>query len=291
MRMTLVPFSILPPAILRSASTHVMGAGKMLATMMPSLQMDLERVDMQVDATRYIAMSITSTFLQFLFLSVLLAITVSPLVGIAASAFISIFVFSMQMKYPSVKAYKRVRKIDADVLSALRAVMIQLDAGVPLFDAMNIVSRQNFGEVSKEFHKVVKQISGGVSQIDALEELALKNPSPYFRRGIWQIMNGMKQGADINPVIQSVVNDLSKEQIIQIEKYGSQLSPLAMFYMMGAVILPALGTTFIIILSGFINLEESFIKMILWGLLAFVVFFQLMFSGTIKTRRPSLLGE
>src|SRR3989344_5719407 len=197
----------------------------------------------------------------------------------------------MQLKYPGVRGYKRVRKLDADLLGSLRALMIQLDAGVPLYEAMVIVSRQNFGEVSIEFQKVVKQINTGVSQINALEDLALKNPSPYFRRAIWQIMNGMKQGADINPVIKGVVTDLGKEQIIQIEKYGSQLSPLAMFYMMGAVILPALGTTFIIVLSGFLSLDQSLIKLVLWGLLVFIAFFQLMFSGTIKTKRPSLLGE
>ena len=290
MSMVLIPFSLLPPALLRSLSGHFMGVGKLLEKAMPQLQIDLERVDMQVEAPRYLAMCFTATLLQFVFLAILLSVAWWP-VGIIFAVLLSSFVFFMQIKYPTVKAYKRVRKIDADVLGALRAIMMQLDAGVPLFDAMVIVSRQNFGEVSKEFHTVVKQISGGVPQIQALEELALKNPSPYFRRGIWQIMNGMKQGADINPVIQAVVADLSKEQIIQIEKYGSQLSPLAMFYMMGAVILPALGTTFIIILSGFLGLDESLIKLVLWGLLGFIVFFQLMFSGTIKTRRPSLLGE
>ncbi|MBS3139275.1 type II secretion system F family protein [Candidatus Woesearchaeota archaeon] len=289
--MTLIPFSLLPPALLRSLSAHFMSIGKLLEKAMPQLQIDLERIDMQIDSPRYLAMCFTATLLQFVFIAILLSVAWSVVAGIILAALLSSFVFFMQIKYPSVKAYKRVRKIDADVLGALRAIMIQLDAGVPLFDAMVIVSRQNFGEVSKEFHKVVKQMSGGVSQIQALEEMALKNPSPYFRRGIWQIMNGMKQGADINPVIQSVVSDLSKEQIIQIEKYGAQLSPLAMFYMMGAVILPALGTTFIIILSGFLGLEDSLIKLVLWGLLGFIVFFQLMFSGTIKTRRPSLLGE
>ena len=286
-----VPFSILPPALLRSVSTPFMAVSKPFGMMMPSLQIDLERIDVKVDALRYIAMCLASVFIQFILIAVMLSIVASILIGITSSFFLALFVFFMQLKYPSVKSYKRIRKIDADVLGALRAVMIQLDAGVPLFDAMVIVSRQNFGEVSKEFQKVVKQISSGVPQTTALEELALKNPSPYFRRGIWQIMNGMKQGADINPVIQSVVKDLSKEQIIQIEKYGAQLSPLAMFYMMGAVILPALGTTFVIILSGFLNLEETLIKIVLWGMLAFIVFFQLMFSGTIKTRRPSLLGE
>ena len=64
-----------------------------------------------------------------------------------------------------------------------------------------------------------------------------------------------------------------------------------MFYMMGAVILPALGITFLIVLSSFIELETLLIKLLFWGLLGAVVFFQIIFSGVIKSKRPSLLGE
>jgi len=285
-----IPFSILPPNLLRALSNHLMGIGRVVEKLLPNLQIELERVDFKVEAKRYVAMCAAATIVGFIILSTISAFLFS-FYGILAALLISFFIFMMQLKYPGVRGYKRVRKLDADLLGSLRALMIQLDAGVPLYEAMVIVSRQNFGEVSIEFQKVVKQINTGVSQINALEDLALKNPSPYFRRAIWQIMNGMKQGADINPVIKGVVTDLGKEQIIQIEKYGSQLSPLAMFYMMGAVILPALGTTFIIVLSGFLSLDQSLIKLVLWGLLVFIAFFQLMFSGTIKTKRPSLLGE
>jgi hypothetical protein len=101
----------------------------------------------------------------------------------------------------------------------------------------------------------------------------------------------MKEGAQINSVISQVITSLTREQVIQIEKYGGQLSPLAMFYMIVAVIMPALGITFLVVLASFIGVEENVVKFILWGLLVGVVFFQLMFTGIIKSKRPSLLGE
>jgi len=100
----------------------------------------------------------------------------------------------------------------------------------------------------------------------------------------------MKAGGDIANVIKDVIENLSEEQLIAIQKYGSQLNPLAMFYMLIAVIIPSLGITFIIILSSFVSLSEDITKTIFFALYGFVFFFQLMFIGTIKSRRPNLMS-
>ena len=64
-----------------------------------------------------------------------------------------------------------------------------------------------------------------------------------------------------------------------------------MFYMMGAVILPVLVIVFVIILTSFLNLEEALSKLIFFSVMGFVLFFQFMFSGIVKQKRPSLLGD
>ena len=64
-----------------------------------------------------------------------------------------------------------------------------------------------------------------------------------------------------------------------------------MFYMMGAVIMPVLAVTLIIVMSSFIQIDDLTLKILFFSLLGLVVFFQLMFSGVIKSKRPSLLGE
>ena len=288
--MVAIPFSLVPLPVLKKISNPFMNLGSLYKKVFPMFQLELDRVDFKIDAARYIAMCITASIFLFVFL-LLFGMLFFSWLGIVFATGITFFVFMLQLRYPSVKAFKRIRKLDTELLAALHAITIQIDAGVGLFEAMVAVSEQDLGEVSVEFKKVVKKISGGVPQIDALEELALKNPSPYFRRAIWQIINGMKQGAQINPVIKTVINALSQEQIIQIEKYGSQLGPLAMFYMMGAVILPGLGITFIVVLSAFIGFDESLVKGVLWGFIVFIAFFQMMFSGAINSKRPTLLGE
>src|SRR3989344_113255 len=188
-----IPFSFLPPKILLKFSDRFMNAGVRLSRAFPYLDLDLSRADMKVQPKRYLAMCLTATIFLFIFLCVVLFIFFLKFGGVYRAfiiAFVvSAIIFLFQLNYPKVAASKRVRKLDADLLAALRALMIQLNSGVPLFDAMVIISRQEFGEVSKEFREVVKKINTGYPQIEALETMALRNPSPYFRRAIWQVAN------------------------------------------------------------------------------------------------------
>jgi len=285
----------MPPKAVIKFSAFFMKRAAFFEKLMPYLQLDLDRADMKISTRKYLAMCITSNVFMFVFLTIVLTLFMfkisNPIFGVLLAIVIVAGVFFMQISYPKVLAGKRIRRLNSDLLAALRAVMIQLNSSVPLFEALVIISNQEFGEVSSEFRTVVKEINAGTPQINALETMALKNPSPYFRRTIWQIINGMKEEASINDILKNVIKNLTKEQIIQIEKYGSQLNPLAMFYMMGAVILPTLGITFLIIIISFVQFEEALVKLLFYALLGFVVFFQTMFSGIVKTKRPTLLGD
>ena len=155
--------------------------------------------------------------------------------------------------YPKLIANKRIKKLEVNLLPALQSMLIQLNSGVPLFDILVGISKGDYGEISKEFSTVVKEINTGKPQVDALEDIAVENPSLFFRRAIWQIVNGMKAGSDMSNVIKEIINSLSEEQVLQIQRYGGQLNPLAMFYMLVAVIMPTLGMTFLIVISAILH--------------------------------------
>jgi pilus assembly protein TadC len=115
--------------------------------------------------------------------------------------------------------------------------------------------------------------------------LARQNPSLYFRRIMWQMVNALKSGADIGDTIKQIVDTLSEEQRIAIKKYGAQLNPLALMYMIFAVIFPTLGITFLLVVSSFIGIGID-IQYVLLGILGFLLMFQFMIIGLIKSRRP-----
>jgi len=209
--------------------------------------------------------------------------------GFGASLLISGFILVNQINYPRMYAMNKAREVERNLISVLQDMLVQLSSGVPLFDILVNISNSNYGEVSEEFRKITKEISAGVSQIEAIDRYGKLTSSKYLKRVLLQISNGMRAGSDMSVVLKEGIKSLNEEQEIQIQNYGGRLNPLIMFYMLIAIILPSLGITFLIILSSLLEIPGTVIKLVFFGVLGFVVFMQIMFLGLIRTRRPSLL--
>lgn len=292
-----IPYNIVPENQLKKISRLFLWATPTLKIVSQSLNTNLKQTGSKTGAKEYIAMSIASTIMFFICFSALISMIMhlggakKPiLLGIILGLVISIFILIQQLSHPKILMIRKVRSLERNLLPAMQDMLIQLNSGVPLFNILGNIAASEYGEVSKEFSWAVKEINTGRLQTEVLEELSSNNPSTLFRRAIWQIVNGTKSGSDMAGVINDIIERLAEQQLIQIQEYGGHLSPLAMFYMLIAVIVPSLSITFIMILSSFISLGESVTKMILWGVFVLGIFLQIMFIGIIKSRRPNLLN-
>lgn len=219
----------------------------------------------------------------------LLKINYFYLFAIGGSLLFSLFILVNQLAYPKIYNGRKQKEIEKNLIPALEDMLVQLNSGIPLFSIMVNISSSNYGALSDEFKKAVKKINSGFPQMDVLEEIGDRNPSLYFRRALWQISNGMRAGSDIGIVIRESVKSLNEEQILQIQNYGNKLNPLIMFYMLITVIMPALAITFLTIITSLVNLPETLSMILFVGLGTLVIFIQIMFLGSIKSMRPSLL--
>ncbi len=249
-----------------------------------------------INRRQYLSICYRSFLLDILFLSVLLTSTLGILnannfyfYGLGSAFLISGLILSNRLYYPRMFAVRKERNIEKNLISVLQDMLVQLNYGVPIFRIILNISDSDYEEVSEEFKKITKEINAGVSQIEAIEKYGKLNTSKYLKRILWQISNGMRAGSDMSIVIKEGIRTLNDEQDIQIQTYGSNLNPLVMFYMLIAVVLPALGITFLIILSSILEIPENVVKLIFFSLFGVVVFIQIMFLGLIKSRRPSLL--
>jgi flagellar protein FlaJ len=266
---------------------------KKLLHKIPKLKIDLVQARIDVSAEDYLSVTIFSTLFWFVVFTGLM----SFLVWIIGKPFIQslqlIFTVSLTIttlsffyltSFPGVQAKHRSREMEGNLLFAVRHMLISVKSGITLFDAMAGVGRETYGIVSDEFRKMIKEIHSGQTQERVLEKTAIENPSPHFRSVIWQISNALRAGADIAVTLDSIVLDLERDQFASIKKYNSEMNPLSMMYMMLAVILPSLGITFLMILSGF--MEVSLGSTIFYFILVFILFFQVFFLSFIKTKRP-----
>ena len=220
---------------------------------------------------------------------VLLRVDNILLFSLGLAVLFSSFVFFSRLVYPKVYDGRKQKEIERSLISVLQDMLVQLNSGIPLFSILVNISSSDYGVLSEEFEKIVRKINAGYAQVDVLEEVGENNSSVFFRRALWQISNGMRSGGDISIVVQESIKSLSEEQLIQIQTYGNKLNPTIMFYMLVSIIIPALSITFLTVLSSMIKLSSSTTMIAFWILFVVVMLIQVMFLGTIKSIRPSLL--
>jgi len=291
-----IPFvPVSPYKALRAArKIGLIGLGSRIAKLYPKLPLSLLQCESTFEDREYVSIAIFTAIFWFVLISAIF-IPISFILPVPknflliifpASAGISFLSFTYVVNYPKLIISRRIRDIEKNLLFALRHLLIQARSGVSLFDAMVSVSKANYGLLSQELDDAVKKISTGLTDVDVLEELALKNPSLYFRRSLWQITNAIRSGADIAKTIESIVGNLANEQRVLIRGYGSQLNPLAFLYMMFGVILPTLGISLMITLSSFSGIPIQ--QLYFWAILIFLIIFKFNFIGIVKSRRPSV---
>jgi len=289
-----IPVVPMPMDKVEGAIKHLINWGEFFSNLFPGLAYELEQSEFRFEPREWVALALFTGLFYFsaLFggmIFVLLAIKTSlaktVLISLGASFVMAIMGFIYVIFFPKLYVNRKVNQIEKNLPYALHHLLIEVRSGVPLFNALISISQSKYGVLAEEIKKAVDEISTGKSEIAALEMLARRNPSLYFRRVLWQIVNSLKSGADIGNTIKQIVDNLGEEQRVAIKKYGSQLNPITLMYMIFAVIFPTLGITFLLVLSSFVGIGID-LQFVLIGIIIFLIMFQFMIIGLIKSRRP-----
>lgn len=180
---------------------------------------------------------------------------------------------------------KRKKEIDRDVLFAGRYLLVKLNSGQPLINAL-VDASKSYGTASKYFKDIVKEIELGRSVEDALAYESEYSPSEKFRKILFQISNAIKIGIDVTEFLEATLEDIANDQIIEIQRYGKKLNSLTLFYMLLAVVVPSLGMTIFIIIFSLSGLDINYI--FFGAILFFLTILQAMFLVMYKSIRPNI---
>lgn len=271
---------------------YLLPVAERIEFLFPDMERKLSQARMDTDAVNHIAESIFRGLSTGLMVGVALAafgmMFDDPFfykfaAGMAPVTFLfGLFTYA---KLPDAKAKRRVRGLEKELPYALRHVLIEVKAGISVYEALVSVS-EGYGEASEEFRLIVKDMNSGVSEIEALERAVIRNPSLQFRRSLWQIINALKSGSDVSKTLDSLVDAIVEKQILEVQKYGKELNPYTLMYMMAAIIIPSLGVTFMMVISTFTG--TSITQEIFYVILIGLVIFQVMFINMVKAKRPKV---
>lgn len=256
-----------------------------IAKKIPGLSTKLRQAGMLETPEEYVK----STFMTALMLSIgvffiFFFFTVSPLSILIIPITIPLL-FIYFIKYVDVKIERIKKKIDEEIIFAGRFLIIGLESGVPVHKIFEDMEK-NYEYIGYYFGEILNRIYLGTTMEDAINETILINPSANLRRILWQVLNSLKTGTEVGHALNSVIDQIVREQAISVKEYGKKLSPLAMFYMTISIIIPSLGITMLVILATFMGLNITMTMLVFLAIM--IGFVQFMFLSLVKSQRPSI---
>ena len=278
-------------------------AAELVSQRMPDLKQKLRMAEMDDDAVAFLEKTLRATLLLsacllvlvyvFIYQSILddlaknlpmaLFMIIAPLVLMPLLAF---FYLSL---YPDAALIRRQKELDYEIVFAARHVHIALKSGMPLFDTF-VGASSGYGIVSREFSKIVDKVVLGVPVTQAIRDITQNNPSKYFNRVMIQIANSVSSGADVGNSLESVLDQISKEQVIALREYSQKLTPIVMFYMVFGIIVPSLGIVLAtVVFSAISGGKFGFSSGILVIAFFLIAVIQFLFLGIMESSRPKYI--
>jgi len=257
---------------------------------LPGLKKKLTMAGIEKEPLEFLDWVIASALLFSILLTALTALIlhlyyINPLYSLIVFFITFPIFFYYYLHYPDVLIIRRRKALERDLVFAMKHLIISVSSGMPLFDAIASLTR-GYGAVSREFKEVVEAVSTGEPLPHVLKEKASRTPSPAFKRVLIQLANAVVSGADIERAMSAIVDQIAKEQLIEVKEYGQKLNPIIMFYLILGVIIPSLGITFLIILLSFVSGGVQFPFYYLLIVAALVGLFQFLFLAYVESSRP-----
>jgi len=267
-----------------------MGLFEQIASGHPELKRKLLMAKMNVEPVEYVRKSVlgsffiafTITFAYFLF---------SGAFGLPLGGAIIIFLLGYFISYHvifhlvDVRIRKIAKDIDHEVLFAGRFLLVKLNAGRPLINALTEASK-SYGVANKYFREIVHDIDLGTPLEEALAKASRYSPSEKFRRILFQVSNALKIGVDVTSFLEAILDEISEEQLSEIQRYGRKLNSLTMFYMLFSIVIPSLGITMFVTVVSMFNAEFDLAFFFFLAFLLLILEF--LFISIFKSIRPTV---
>jgi pilus assembly protein TadC len=192
--------------------------------------------------------------------------------------------FLLLVRRPVALIAKRRRDLDREVLFAGRFLLIKIHSGRPLLNAI-IDASQSYGIASKYFKELVDDINMGTPIEQALDNAMRYSPSSKYRKILFQISNAIKIGIDVSEPLSNTLDEISQEQLIEIQRYGKKLNSLTLFYMLIAVVIPSIGVAMFSVVGSLLGFGGEIAQNLFYIVLAMLVAMQLIFISIFKNAR------
>ncbi|MEM7821587.1 MAG: type II secretion system F family protein [Candidatus Aenigmatarchaeota archaeon] len=140
--------------------------------------------------------------------------------------------FIVLVFYPYQKAITRRKNIEINLPFVLTHMGAIAESGAPPYILFKLIGEfEEYGEISKEMKKIVKNIETfGVDPITAAKRVAEKTPSDSFKQLLLGFISTVKSGGDTRLFLKNAGQQALFEWRVKRERFLQQLSAYAEFY-------------------------------------------------------------
>jgi flagellar protein FlaJ len=256
-----------------------------------TLKTDMRRARMDINPEAFVARAIKLSAFGGIAAAALVFFFFSkkpdfPMWTIPLIALVGVYIaYQYFMITPKIKSLAIAADIDREVLFAGRFLLIKLNSGTPLVTALEEASK-SYGVGGRYFAEIMRDIELGTPLEDAIERAMNNSPSRHWRKILFQIHNALRLGIDVTHSLEAVLEDITNDYLLQIQRYGKKLSTITLFYLLIAVVVPSLGMTILVVLVSFTGIPLT--APIFLGILAGVIFIQVLFLNVFRSIRPKV---
>ncbi len=175
-----------------------------------------------------------------IFGAALLVAAVFCLVGIAFGnlffVLVGLVVGDLIVVFPYLRGEMKVREIEENLPDALKQMASTLRSGGTYEVALREVVYSDYGELSRQFAHVLKDLESGMDLRRAFERLGGRVPSQNLRRMITIMLDAIQMGGGLANVLEDIAEDLRELNKIRTER-KVRTAMQTMFIMLLSVVL------------------------------------------------------
>jgi pilus assembly protein TadC len=257
----------------------------------PQLKLRLKQAHMNIDPKKFIKQNlVVSTYLSIGFTFLIFIMVTKQSGKISLPSFLALPVlfflfYSFFMATPIGQIRQREKEINKNIVFATRYVIIKMESGQPLLNSL-ISASKSPGVGGKFFQEIADEVNLGKPIEQALEEAHKYNPSHMFQLVLRQILNALRTGIDVSDSLKKILDQITREQQIEIKEYSKRLNTLVLFYLLAACVLPSLGISMFMVVGSMVNLVFDIRTYIL--IFVILIIIQLLFLGMLKSIKPTV---
>ncbi|MEM5829784.1 MAG: type II secretion system F family protein [Candidatus Aenigmatarchaeota archaeon] len=205
------------------------------------LKENLSKADIKISHRTYASLVIffslvtfiLSFIVSFVALSIIqLQILLRILYSFFCSFLIAVVTLIVFIFYPSQRAERRKKDIEANLPFALTHMGAIAESGIPPYVVFRLLANfKEYGEISGEMRKIVKNIDEfGIDPLTAIKECANRSPSDQFKQVLLGFATTIEAGGNVKTFLKTMGEQALFEWRMKREKFIQQLTTVAEFY-------------------------------------------------------------